>query len=202
MSHRILHQRLLEQYAPPSLIIDERYDILHLSERAGKYLQLAGEPSKNLLKLIRPELRLNLSNVLFEAVERNAPVEVRGLQVPLDNLTETINILVRPVLNVSDVARGYILVLFERVSENQPTEAAVVSSDERAFSLEHGFDAEELKTSNEELETMNEELRSAAEELETSKEELQAINEQLRTVNQELKLKVEETTLANDNLQI
>lgn len=48
---------------------------------------------------------------------------------------------------------------------------------------------------------MNEELRSSAEELETSKEELQSINEELRTVNQELKVKVEETSLVNNNLQ-
>ncbi|MFN7928756.1 MAG: PAS domain-containing protein [Blastocatellia bacterium] len=48
---------------------------------------------------------------------------------------------------------------------------------------------------------MNEELRSAAEELETSKEELQSINEELTTVNQELKIKIEETTLASNNLQ-
>jgi two-component system CheB/CheR fusion protein len=51
------------------------------------------------------------------------------------------------------------------------------------------------------LQAMNEELRSAAEELETSKEELQSINEELRTVNQELKIKIEETTLGNNNLQ-
>ncbi|HVX52512.1 MAG TPA: CheR family methyltransferase, partial [Chitinophagaceae bacterium] len=54
-----LHQLLLEQYAPPSLVVNQEYDIVHLSERAVPYLQLAGgEPSQNLLKLIRPEMRL------------------------------------------------------------------------------------------------------------------------------------------------
>ena len=71
----------------------------------------------------------------------------------------------------------------------------------RASVEQHEFQAEELKASNEELQAMNEELRSAAEELETSKEELQSINEELRTVNQELKIKVEETTIAGNNLQ-
>ncbi|MGN6567909.1 MAG: PAS domain-containing protein [Flavipsychrobacter sp.] len=71
----------------------------------------------------------------------------------------------------------------------------------RASIEQHEFQQEELKASNEELQAMNEELRSAAEELETSKEELQSINEELRTVNQELKVKVEETTLASNNLQ-
>lgn len=31
-----LHQRLLEQYAPPSVVVNEEYDIVHLSERAGR----------------------------------------------------------------------------------------------------------------------------------------------------------------------
>ena len=60
---------------------------------------------------------------------------------------------------------------------------------------------EELKASNEELQAIVEELRSATEELETSKEELQAVNEELLSVNHELKLKVEETSLSNNNLQ-
>src|SRR5439155_53246 len=59
---------------------------------------------------------------------------------------------------------------------------------------------EELRASNEELQSINEELRSTTEELETSKEELQSVNEELVTVNQELKLKVEEASLANDDL--
>ena len=48
---RDLHQRLLEQYAPPSIVIvNEEYEIVHLSERAGRYLQfVGGEPSHNLL---------------------------------------------------------------------------------------------------------------------------------------------------------
>jgi two-component system CheB/CheR fusion protein len=37
-----LHQRLLEQYAPPSVVVNEEYDIIHLSERVGRYLQVTG----------------------------------------------------------------------------------------------------------------------------------------------------------------
>ena len=60
-----LHQRMLEQYAPPSLIVNEEYEIVHISDGAGRYLQVAGgELSQNLLKLIRPELRLELRSAL------------------------------------------------------------------------------------------------------------------------------------------
>src|SRR5262249_55607213 len=65
-----LHQRLLEQYAAPSVVVNEEYEIVHLSERAGRYLQIAGgEPSQNLLKLVRQELRLELRSALYQAVQ-------------------------------------------------------------------------------------------------------------------------------------
>lgn len=219
MTFSDIHLRLLEQYAPPSLVVNEEYDIIHLTDRAGKYLRITGgEPSQNLLKLVRDELRLELRAALYQAVQRQSPVEARGLKLVVDDRTETINLLVRPVFGEGDVAKGLILVLFERISEEETNNNVILSSDQpvarqledelmrlksqlRASIEQHEFQAEELKASNEELQAMNEELRSAAEELETSKEELQSINEELRTVNQELKVKVEETTIAGNNLQ-
>lgn len=214
-----LHQRLLEEYAPPSVLINEEYDIIHISEKAGRYLQIAGgEPSQNLLKLIRQELRLELRSALYQALQHKTAAEARGLTVTINDKIETINVHVRPVLQGTDVVRGYILVLFEKVTGENPGGDVILTSEEpvarqleaelvylkaqlRASNEQHEFNAEELKASNEELQAMNEELRSAAEELETSKEELQSINEELRTVNQELKVKIDETSLAGNNLQ-
>jgi two-component system CheB/CheR fusion protein len=214
-----LHQRLLEQYAPPSVVVNEEYDIIHLSERAGRYLQvLGGEPTQNLLKMVRPELRLELRSALYQAVQRQAAVDARGLRLTIDDRVEVLDIHIRPVLRAGEVARGIILVVFEQTSQGAKPAEVLLSSDEpvarqleeellrlktqlRASIEQHEFQAEELKASNEELQAMNEELRSAAEELETSKEELQSINEELRTVNQELKVKVEEITVASNNLQ-
>lgn len=213
-----LHQRLLEEYAPPSIVVNSEYEIVHLSDRAGRYLQIAGgDPSQNLLKLIRQELRLELRSAIYQAVQRNLAVEARGLKVTIGDRTEVLNVHVRPVLAEADLAKGYILIIFERVADESKTNEIVVATDEpiarqlenelirlkgqlRSSNEQHEFHAEELKASNEELQAMNEEMRSAAEELETSKEELQSINEELRTVNQELKVKVEETTIASNNL--
>jgi len=214
-----LHQRLLEEYAPPSMVINGEYDILHLSERAGKYLQITGgEPSQNLLKLIRQELRLELRSALFQALQRQTAVKTGALRVTIGGQVEILNIHIRPVFRQGDITNGLMLVIFEHSEEEIAKEKVILSSDEpvarqleeelirlkaqlRAAIEQHEFQQEELKASNEELQAMNEELRSSAEELETSKEELQSINEELRTVNQELKIKVEETTLAGNNLQ-
>lgn len=213
-----LHQQLLEEYAPPSLVVNEDFEILHLTERAGQFLQISGgEPSKNLLKLIKPELRLELRSALYQSAQRQSAVEARGLKVNINDKTETINVKVRPVLRSGDTAKGFILIIFEP-GKDETGQEIVLSSDEplakqmeeelirvkiqlRTANEQHDFQAEEMKASNEELQAMNEELRSAAEELETSKEELQSINEELRTVNQELKVKIEETSIASNNLQ-
>lgn len=214
-----LHQQLLEQYASPSVVVNEEYDMVHLSERAGKYMQVAGgDPSNNLLKMVLPELRMELRSALYQAAQRKTNVEARKLKVAVGGETESVTIHIRPVLGAEEPAKGFILVIFEPVADEDAAEERAYTSDEplshqldeeltraklqlRTSSEQYEVQAEELKASNEELQAMNEELRSAAEELETSKEELQSINEELRTVNQELKVKVEETTIASNNLQ-
>ena len=214
-----LHQKLLEEYAPPSVVVNEEYEIVHMSEKAGKYLEFsAGEPTQNLLKLVRPEIRLELRSALYQATQKQTAVEARNVKINIDNQVQFLNLQVRPALHNGSTAKGFILVIFEPNEEGQDAMPVMVSSDEPVAKQleeelirlksqllnsneEHEFQAEELKAANEELQAMNEELRSAAEELETSKEELQSINEELRTVNQELKVKIEEMSLTSNNLQ-
>ena len=221
LSYADLHQRMLEQYAPPSIIVNEDYDIVHLSDRAGIYLQIAGgQPSNNLIKLAREGLRLELRTALYQASQQRANVEARDLKVATVEGLKTVNLSVRPVLRGDDAAKGFLLVLFEEAdhaeesrAESELTQIAAVEptarrlEDElsqarkqlRATVEQYEIQQEELQASNEELQAMNEELRSAAEELETSKEELQSLNEELTTVNQELKIKIEELSLASNN---
>ncbi|MGI4737108.1 MAG: CheR family methyltransferase, partial [Janthinobacterium lividum] len=214
-----LHQQLLEQYAPPSLVVNEDYDILHLSEKVGSFLEFSGgEPTKNLLKLIRPELRLELRSALHQAVQRQTAIEARHIGWTKNGEGQSLTIRVKPVTKEGDTAKGFLLVIFELHEQGPPAEKMVLTSDEpiaqhleaelmqvkaqlRHSAEQYEYQAEELKASNEEFQALNEELRSAAEELETSKEELQSINEELRTVNQELKVKIEEISVTSNNLQ-
>jgi two-component system CheB/CheR fusion protein len=217
-----LHQRLLERYAPPSIVVNENYDILHISESAGKFMQIpGGELSSNLLTLIRPELRLELRAALYQATTKKTDVESNGIRLLVGEDTKSIKVRVRPVLNDEDKARGFFLVLLEEANESTPNDQpklVVNDNDEplvrrleeelldvrtqlRGTLEHHELQREELRASNEELQAMNEEMRSAVEELETSREELQSINEELTAVNQELKVKIDELAHANDDLK-
>jgi two-component system, chemotaxis family, CheB/CheR fusion protein len=216
-----LHRRLLEQYAAPSVIVNEDYEIVHLSERAGRYLLYpGGAPSHNLLKAVRPELRPELRTALYQAAQQRTGVDTQVLTMQLGDQTVRLDILVRPVLQDGDGAQGFFLVLFREATDAglapEADTATPITNDPASqledelqhlkgqlrSSIEHReTQAEELKASNEELQAMNEELRSSTEELETGKEELQSVNEELRTVNQELKIKIEEQAQAAADLQ-
>jgi two-component system CheB/CheR fusion protein len=216
------HHRLLEEYAPPSLIVTEDNAIVHMSTRAARFLQMsAGEPSRDLLKLVRPELRVDLRAALFQAAKERNSVEVTNLPVLIDGLQRRIDLIVRPVLRDDDPARGFFLILFadsdatdgsggdvrqldttpEPVTRQLEKELSRVKSQLRTTIEQYEAQVEEAQASAEEHQAMNEELRSSAEELETSKEEIQSVNEELTTVNQELKIKIEELRLSNNDFQ-
>lgn len=225
LSYADIHRRLLEQYAAPSIVVNEKNEVVHLTERAARYMQLSGgEPSLNLLNIVRPELRLELRTALYQAAQDSTNIETRELQVRIDDRLQIVKLKVRPVLRADDATRGLLLVLFEETGEATETEQGQLEEITRVVSAEpitrqledelvrvkahlrstveqYEVQTEELKASNEELQAMNEELRSAAEELETSKEELQSINEELLTVNEELKVKIEELSQSNNDFQ-
>jgi len=217
-----LHHRLLEQYAAPSIVVTEDHNIVHVSDRAGEHLAITGgEPSRDILKLVRPELRGDLRTALHQAARQRASVEVRGVRLEEERRERRINIFVRPVLRDGDPAKGFFLILFEEaevpyriaepavrlsstgesLSRQLEEELSRIKGQLLATIEQYETQVEEAKASNEELQALNEELRSAAEELETSKEELQSLNEELTTVNQELKIKIEELGLTNNDFQ-
>ncbi len=215
-----LHQRLVEQYAPPSALVSRDSEIVHLSDRAGRFLQYSGgEPSHNIVAVVRPELRLELRTAIYQALHTNRSVEARRVRIERDGRSYFVNMTARPVHD-PEANADFVLILFDEVEDSMGGSEAsssdvqkdpIISQLERELqrtkeqlqsTIEQSeTSTEELKASNEELQAINEELRSATEELETSKEELQSINEELTTVNAELKSKVEETGKINDDLQ-
>jgi len=214
-----VHQRLLEQYAPPSVVVDSDHDILHVSATAGQFLAVpAGDPSHDLIKAVREELQLELRGALYEAARDRAQVAARTIGVRLAEGVVPVQMLVRPVMDAANQAVSAFLVLFRRAAD---AEAAPIAAPPAALSeplrdrddeiaglqlqlraaLEQAdVQAEQHRAALEEQQGMFEELRSSAEELETSREELQSLNEELRTVNQELRIKVDEQMRVNDDM--
>jgi two-component system, chemotaxis family, CheB/CheR fusion protein len=211
-----LHLKLIEQLSPPSLIVNEDADIVHLSETASPFLKFSGgEPSVNLFRSVHPMLRVELRAALFRARQSGKTATANTIAIELGETQQLVNIRVVPALALAPDLYLITLEVHEpngtTVPPAQDGEQPLVRQLERELEQvkqhwrdiveEHEASTEELKASNEELHAMNEELRSATEELETSREELQSINEELTTVNLELKGNVDELAHANSDLR-
>jgi two-component system, chemotaxis family, CheB/CheR fusion protein len=213
-----LHHRLVERYAPPSVIVNEDLEVVHVSEHAGKFLRLGGgEPTRQLLRLVHPSLRLDLRTAIYTARQGQGG-DTRVVRFDDEGKARAIELRVQ-AFELPEMGRYTMLVMFHELDspvEDRPPPRDVGiepvvreledelhrTRDQLRSTIEqYEIALEELKASNEELHAINEELRSATEELETSKEELQSVNEELITLNHELKVKVDEVSRANSDLQ-
>jgi two-component system CheB/CheR fusion protein len=223
------HRRALESYGPPSVVVNGRYMILHISETAGRYLRLPKGPiTGELLALVRPELQLELRSALFHAFEGGKATVSQPVGVQFNGHRRNVVVAVRPHPDDVDALEALdrrALVLFiedEVVDPDATRQAASIPStqaeqDQMVAQLqaeiqrlreqlqitaeEYESSNEEMKAANEELQSINEEYRSATEELETSKEELQSVNEELQTVNSEMRNKLDELSRAHQELE-
>jgi two-component system CheB/CheR fusion protein len=216
-----LHQRVIEHFSPPSILVDRDAEILHMSEHVGRFLRyVGGEPSHNLLTVVNPDLRLELRTALYQALQHGKSVEVKRVRFSRGDVFSSVSLSVHPFHD--DAAGGDVVAVFfnesaegdressydldpsagpDRVVSHLETELVRTKELLQSNVEQSNLSTQELKASNEELQAINEEMRSATEELETSKEELQSVNEELVTVNAELQTKVEDEARANDDLQ-
>ncbi|MBU2533085.1 MAG: PAS domain-containing protein [Alphaproteobacteria bacterium] len=217
-----LHMEALEQFAPPSILVDDAQHLLHISPTAGRFIQhSAGAFSNKLPSVVRPELRSPLQIWLDRALQHKISGTTDPVTVALNGSKHRISLYVAPVSG-QEKAGAQVLVLFldagpapadtDEISDagdNSTSEEvrhlhAQLRSAQDAVLLsrtEYETAIEQLRAANEELQSINEEYRSTSEELETSKEELQSMNEELNTVNSELKTKLESISTAHSDLQ-
>jgi two-component system CheB/CheR fusion protein len=220
---RLAEKMLLNSYAPPCVFINEKYDILYIHGRTGKYLEPAeGEANLNLVDMAREGLKAKLRSAIREALAQKSDIVHKDVRVKDNSGFRTINLIVKPVQSPRAM-KGLMMVVFEDVTTAKPLDAEETVTeparglDQRILDLEQELSYsketlqttieevetsnEELKSTNEELQSTNEELQSANEELETSKEELQSLNEELTTVNTELQGKIDDLSQINNDMK-
>ncbi len=84
-SYGTLHAKMVEQYAPPSVLVTQRHDIVHYSAAAGRYLQMpGGEPTSNVFRLVKEPLRVELRALLHLAEEKKTLVKSRPVRMMID----------------------------------------------------------------------------------------------------------------------
>jgi two-component system CheB/CheR fusion protein len=182
----ITESAILEDYAPSSVLINEKYEILYFQGPTDRYLSPPiGGASLNILKMAREELRYNLSILLHNAVKQKKTTLAEGLKMKYNDHLLTIDLKVKPLLKTS-AAEDLLLVVFEdktpqkKLVQEKKKATQTKEVDPRTVALEQELKStkEYLQTTVEELETSNEELKSTNEELQSTNEEMQSTNEE------------------------
>ena len=217
----LIEKMLLTTYAPPSVIVNDKGDILYIHGKTGKYLEPApGKPSLNVREMARQGIKTELNIALHTVVTQKKDAIFRDLSVKTNGSNQTINLTVKPI-NEPERLQGLIMVVFEDVPPREIPKPAEITSGSKqteeylaevekelkytrenlqATIEELQTSNEELKSTNEELQSANEELQSTNEELNASKEELQSLNEELVTLNSEHQTKIEELSKSASDL--
>jgi len=213
---QILHvyDALLDEHMPPSLLVNERRELVHAFAGASRYLRRKdGRPSQDLLDMLAPDLRMAVTGAMQRVLKEQSAVAYNGLLLRGENGDRAHRLVVKPIVMAGAPAR-HVLISLEpmgdpvaRDTSQAEVDAKELSSDQ-VGSLEAELrrtkeilqaTIEELETSNEELQAANEELLASNEELQSTNEELQSVNEELYTVNAEHQKKITEITqLTND----
>ncbi len=202
-----IHLEVLERSAPPSVLIDERWNVVHLSPSAARYLQQSGgPPARRITDLVRAELRDELHALLSRAMEHSEAQLSEFIPVALNGAAHHVAMLAQRHAPAEPEGEGgsprngttHLLVSFlDRGA--LPAEASPASpepSSELVRELRKS-----LRQAERRIETMRDEHHVINEDLRAANEELQSLNEELLTVNNELKLKLEDVSRAHSDLE-
>ena len=218
-------RRLLQQFAPAAVFVDEALEVVHSRGNVDRYLKLSpGRASLSVLKMAREGLLFDLRNAITRAKKENVTVRREHVDLKADHAVHEVAFEVVP-LRIGNSSEPYLMIVFEEpggaerehpsgkgrampARQESSSKGVVKLQQELAATAEylhtvienHEATNEELQSANEEILSSNEELQSTNEELETAKEELQSTNEELSTVNDELRSRNQEITQANNDL--
>ena len=221
----LTRRALLQEYAPPSVVTDEKGNLLYVYGDTGKYLRPApGQVSLSVIEMAREGLEFDLRTAIHTASIQKKPVFCKNLQVRTDGGFEDVDLEIRPVTG-QDNGQGFLIISFLKTGIRESGEKPVQNRrvrkkgvkpareeelEQELYYVKENLQAtieemqaanEELKSTNEELQSTNEELQSTNEELETSREELQSVNEELLTVNAELQAKIEQLAWMQNDMK-
>ncbi|WP_419190958.1 chemotaxis protein CheB [Saltatorellus ferox] len=216
-----LYESILESTLPPTVLVDERFEVNHVFGGAERFLTLkAGRTVNRIAELVQSRLQGAVASAVRHCARAGEEVRYRVPSSPRSASGRSsdsqkdggeehaaLTIVVKPVERGRGRS-GALLVQFiegegvpQVALEASHLDASSHPGDDRLHALEDELQrtqenlqstVEELETSNEELQASNEELVASNEELQSTNEELQSVNEELFTVNDEREKKIDQ----------
>ncbi len=185
------YDALLDEFMPPSLLINEQGELVHAFGGASKFLELRdGRQGLDAFEMADAELKMVMMGGIQRALKEPAAVVFKGVRAQ----GAVYKVTIRKVQSKRG-ASPHALVMFEALEgaarppdrpEREIDLGDVSRQQLAALEAELGYTKDSLQVTTEQLESSNEELQAANEELLASNEELQSTNEELQSVNEEL----------------
>jgi two-component system CheB/CheR fusion protein len=217
---QLTDQVLLDHFAPTSILVNEKGDILYITGKTGKYIEpAAGKANLNIHAMARAGLREELPSAMRKAMKNYSPVIVKDILVGAAKQKFSFTLTVQQIEKPEPI-KGMLLMIFNdqtvplkvpdsKIKKGNKTQTQLELEKElhqvyetlKTTREEMQVSGEEAKSINEELQSTNEELQSTNEELTTSKEEMQSLNEELQTVNSELQIKINDLERATNDMK-
>lgn len=213
---------LLQQFTPPSVLVNGDGDILHISGLVSKYLaSSAGKTNMNIFAMLREGLQKEFPSAFVKAIRNKKSVVLPNIILNTNGNTNYVTVHIQYIDKPAQL-RGNAMIIFSDVSHKSglnnggntkndtsstPMEAELekelmYAREEMQSTLENmQTTQEELKSTNEQLQSANEELQSTNEELTSSKEEMQSLNEELQTLNAELQVKIDDFLRVDNDMK-
>lgn len=217
----LANQILLQRFAPASVLVSEKGDIIYITGRTGKYLEpVAGKANWNIFAMLRDDLKLELPIAFQKALKNYDPIQLRKIKIENYGNEQYVDVTLQQI-EKPEAIKGKVIIVFKDLPEMSESKLNAKTSKQNSNARQKELEIElqqsledlqtireemqtsqeELKSTNEELQSTNEELQSTNEELTTSKEEMQSLNEELQTVNIELQSKVSDYVQANNDMK-
>ena len=217
---QVLDQAILGAFGLASALVTEKLEVLHVRGPTAPYLNVPdGAPTAHLLRLVHPDLKLEVGRAVRTAQRTGRAVRRFGCVLRQENRTLVADLHVIPLAETDQGPPRY-LVAFAGVDEprqrsagrlgtpsSRPDAAVVPGADSGPESRMEGLERElrEVReyadTVGAEKEAANAELQAAYEESLSSNEEYQSTNQELETTKEELQSLNEELTTVNDELE-
>ncbi len=210
-----IRDRVIEQFVPTGLVLNENREIVHTFGEPHRFLTLPpGRPTLDALRLVPRELALALATAVHRAQKEQRPISYRRVRFTAPSGQMEVRLQVEPLPGEKEEP-PMLLVFFEELKAARPSTKAEPFKTSSASLQRIAYLEEALRTTetdlrsalegkdsaNQELQVLNEELLASNEELQSNNEELESVNEELVTLNAELQQKIGELTTANNDLE-
>ena len=211
---------LLNEFMPPSFLIDKSRRLIDSFSGASKLLQVKDRrPSEDILEMLDTDDQASIAGALNRVIQQRQPLTFSGVKIrandevknyklsilPFQTKTKDESYLIR--LDEMDIAPAPIETTSEtqslNVNRSEMSLSQVKHLEEELNYTKENLQAtiEELETSNEEMQATNEEMVASNEELQSTNEELHSVNEELYTVNAEHQKKICELDELNQDME-